>query len=292
MRRAEQRRPPKPIRLSAFQVERMREVGRIAAWLLDRIEAAIEPGLTTGEIDRMVDEATRSVGAESAPFGYRGFPKHVCTSVNEVVCHGIPRDDQVLRDGDIINVDVTPVLDGFHGDSSRTFYVGTPSPAARRLVETTRESLWRGIRAVRPTGTLGDVGHAIQSFAEGRGYSVVRDFTGHGIGRIFHTAPTVHHVGRPGGGERLRPGMTFTIEPMINAGDWRVEVLSDGWTAVTRDRSLSAQFEHTVLVTDTGVEVLTLSERERAELAAEPQAIPLTSSAASTARLTPTPPQL
>ncbi len=262
----------------------MREVGRIAAWLLDRVEAAIRPGVTTAEIDRLVDEATRSAGAESAPFGYRGFPKHVCTSINEVVCHGIPRDDQVLRDGDIINVDVTPVLDGFHGDSSRTFYVGTPSPAAARLVETTREALWRGIRAVRPTATLGDIGHAIQSFAEGRGYSVVRDFTGHGIGRIFHTAPTVHHVGRPGTGERLRAGMTFTIEPMINAGDWRVEVLSDGWTAVTRDRSLSAQFEHTVLVTDTGVEVLTLSDRERAELAAEPRAVPLTSGTTAAAR--------
>jgi methionyl aminopeptidase len=261
--------------MNAFQVERMREVGSIAAHLLDVVEEAIHPGITTEEIDALVDRVTRAAGADSAPFGYRGFPKHVCTSINEVVCHGIPRDDQVLCDGDIVNVDVTPVLDGFHGDSSRTFYVGAPSAVAHRLVETTREALWRGIRAVRPGATLGDLGYAIQSFAEGRGFSVVRDFTGHGIGRIFHTAPTVHHVGRPGGGERLRPGMTFTIEPMINAGDWHVEVLADGWTAVTRDRSLSAQFEHTVIVTDTGVEVLTLSERERDELARDPSAVPL-----------------
>jgi len=261
--------------MNAFQVDRMREVGRIAAHLLDLVESAVRPGVTTGAIDALVDEATRAAGAESAPFGYRGFPKHVCTSINEVVCHGIPRDDQALCDGDIVNVDVTPVLDGFHGDSSRTYYVGTASLEARRLVETTREALWRGIRAVRPGATLGDVGYAIQSFAEARGFSVVRDFTGHGIGRIFHTAPTVHHVGRPGTGERLRPGMTFTIEPMINSGDWHVEVLADGWTAVTRDRSLSAQFEHTVIVTDSGVEVLTLSDREREELEVSPGTVPL-----------------
>jgi methionyl aminopeptidase len=240
----------------------MRAVGRLAGQLLDEVEREIRPGITTADIDRLVDESTRSRGAASAPYGYRGFPAHCCISVNEVVCHGIPDRRQVLRDGDIVNVDVTPLLDGLHGDSSRTFLVGNVAEPARRLVEDCRESLWRGIRAVRPGGTLGDVGHAIQTFAEGRGYSVVRQFTGHGIGRLFHTDPVVLHFGRPGTGDVIEPGMLFTIEPMINLGDWRCRILADGWTAVTADGSLSAQFEHTIAVTESGVEVLTLGAGE------------------------------
>ena len=214
-----------------------------------------------------MDELTRARGAVSAPFGYRGhgappFPGHCCTSVNDVVCHGIPSASQVLRDGDIVNVDVTPVLDGWHGDSSRTFLVGEPSPKARRLVADTWRALWLGIGAVQPGARTGDIGHAIQHFAEGQGYAVVREFTGHGIGRVFHTAPSILHYGKPGSGDLLLPGMTFTIEPMINLGHWKTEILADGWTAVTIDGSLSAQFEHTVLVTEAGAEVLTLGKGE------------------------------
>jgi methionyl aminopeptidase len=244
----------------------MRAACRLAAEILDLIEPEIRPGITTADIDRMVDEVTRARGGVSAPYGYRGFPAHCCTSINDVICHGIPDPGRVLREGDIINVDVTPILAGYHGDTSRTFPVGAVTPMARRLVEDTYESLWRGIAAVRPNATLGDIGHAIQSFVEPRGYSVVRQFSGHGIGRLFHTAPAVLHFGRPGTGELLRPGMTFTIEPMINIGDWRCRVLDDGWTAVTVDGSLSAQFEHTVLVSETGVEVLTLGSREASRL--------------------------
>jgi methionyl aminopeptidase len=182
--------------------------------------------------------------------------------VNDVVCHGIPSASHVLREGDIVNVDVTPVLDGWHGDSSRTFLVGEPSPKARRLVADTRRALWLGIGAVRPGARTGDIGHAIQRFAEGQGYQVVREFTGHGIGRTFHTAPSILHYGKPGTGDPLLPGMTFTIEPMVNLGHWKTQILEDGWTAVTVDGSLSAQFEHTVLVTEDGVEVLTLGEGE------------------------------
>jgi methionyl aminopeptidase len=248
----------------------MRAAGRLAAEILDAVEAEIRPGLTTGAIDRLVDELTRARGAVSAPYGYGGrsgstppFPAHCCTSVNDVVCHGIPDDRRPLEEGDIVNVDVTPILDGFHGDTSRTFLVGEVSPVARRLVGVTREALWRGIGAVRPGARVGDIGHAIQSFVEPQGFSVVREFTGHGIGRVFHAAPSVLHYGTPGTGEPLRPGMTFTIEPMINLGHWKTEILEDGWTAVTIDGSLSAQFEHTCLVTDDGVEILTLGKVER-----------------------------
>jgi methionyl aminopeptidase len=245
----------------------MRAAGRFASELLDRVAEIVRPGVSTLDIDRLVDEWTRARGARSAPLGYAGhgappFPGHCCTSVNDVVCHGIPSASHVLRDGDIVNVDVTPIVDGWHGDSSRTFVVGDASPKARRLVADTWRAMWLGIRAVRPGGRTGDVGHAIQSFAEAQGYAVVREFTGHGVGRIFHTAPSILHFGKPGTGDPITPGMTFTVEPMINLGHWKTQILEDGWTAVTVDGSLSAQFEHTLLVTEEGVEVLTLGAGE------------------------------
>jgi methionyl aminopeptidase len=266
--RRELRRAGGVARVLAHEIPAIRAAGRFAAELLDLVEREIRPGMTTAEIDRLVDEATRARGAVSAPYGYGGFPGHCCTSLNNVVCHGIPSPHQALRTGDIINVDVTPIVDGFHGDASRTFCVGEVAPAARRLVEDTYEALWRGIRAVRPGGHVGDIGYAIQTFAEARGYSVVREFAGHGIGRVFHTAPTIYHFGEPGAGERLLPGMTFTVEPMINLGHWRVRILEDGWTAVTADGALSAQFEHTILVTDSGAEVVTLGTCETSALRA------------------------
>jgi methionyl aminopeptidase len=240
----------------------MRAACQFAGALLDLVAREIGPGMSTLDIDRMVDEATRAAGARSAPYGYRGFPAHCCVSVNDVVCHGIPDAKRVLRSGDIVNVDVTPLVEGYHGDASRTFLIGEVHADARRLVEDTYQSLWRGIAAVRPGARTGDIGHAIQAYVEPLGYSVVRDFCGHGIGRVFHTGPTIMHLGEPGTGERLVPGMSFTIEPMINLGDWRCRVLDDGWTAVTADGSLSAQFEHTVLVTDSAVEVMTLGRGE------------------------------
>jgi len=257
-----------PPLLSPGEADAMRAAGRLAGEILDAIGREIRVGMSTGEIDRMVDEMTSARGAISAPFGYKGhgappFAGHCCTSVNDVVCHGIPDDARILRDGDIVNVDVTPILDGFHGDSSRTFLVGDGvTPKARRLVADTRHALWLGIRAAVPGAFTGDIGHAIQQFAEGEGYAVVREFTGHGVGREFHTAPTIFHYGKPNTGDRILPGMTFTIEPMINLGHWRTEILEDGWTAVTADGSLSAQWEHTLLVTADGVEVLTLGKDE------------------------------
>ncbi len=240
----------------------MRAAGRLASELLDLVAEHVRPGVSTAELDRVVAEATQARGAVSAPLGYKGFPAHCCTSINDVVCHGIPDPGRLLKDGDIINVDVTPILDGLHGDSSRTFLVGDVAPIARRLVEDTYHALWLGIRAARPGGRVGDIGHAIQGFVEPRGYSVVREFTGHGIGEVFHGPPAVLHYGEPGRGEKLVPGMTFTIEPMINLGHWKTEIRSDGWTAVTVDGALSAQFEHTVLVTESGIEVLTLGKDE------------------------------
>jgi methionyl aminopeptidase len=251
---------------SPAEVEKMRAAGRLTAEILDRVSELIRPGTSTGEIDRLVAEVTHSHGATSAPRGYRGFPAHCCTSINDVVCHGIPDDHRKLENGDIINVDVTPVLEGWHGDSSRTFLVGDVSPIGRRLVADTYKAMWLGIRVVRPEAQVGDIGHAIQTFAEAQGYSVVREFTGHGIGREFHTAPSILHFGTPGTGEILVPGMTFTVEPMINLGHWKTKILDDGWTAVTVDGTLSAQFEHTCLVTEEGVEVLTLAEGEEARL--------------------------
>jgi methionyl aminopeptidase len=239
------------------EIEAMRRVGRMAAETLVRVGEMLRPGITTEDINAFVHEDTLRRGAVPAPLNYKGFPKSVCTSVNEVVCHGIPNPRQVLREGDIINVDVTHIFNGFHGDTSATFYIGKPSKEAIEVTEVARRALELGIAEVRPGARIGDIGAAIQEFAEGRGLSVVRDFVGHGIGRSFHCEPQVSHVGQRGRGPRMRPGMTFTIEPMINLGTYKCEILEDNWTAVTLDQKLSAQFEHTVLVTETGHEVLT-----------------------------------
>jgi methionyl aminopeptidase len=236
----------------------MRAAGRLAAETLDMIGPHVTPGVTTFELDRLCHEFTLEHGAVPAPLGYRGYPKAICTSINHVVCHGIP-GDRKLEPGDILNIDVTVILDGWHGDSSRMYCAGPPSTKARNLIEVTYESLLRGVAEIRPGATLGDIGHAIQVYVEGNRFSVVRDFCGHGIGKRFHEAPNVLHFGRAGEGPVLKPGMFFTVEPMVNAGRPEVKVLDDGWTAVTRDRSLSAQFEHMVGVTETGVEVFTLS---------------------------------
>jgi len=252
---------------SVREIDAMRDVGRLAADTLCQVASLVRPGVTTEQINEFVHQDTLKKGARPAPLNYRGggsgppFPKSVCTSVNEVVCHGIP-GSYVLKDGDIVNIDVTHVYKGFHGDTSATFYVGRrPGKTAQLVTEVARRALDAGIEQVRPGGRLGDIGAAIQEFAEKQGCSVVRDFVGHGIGRKFHDEPKVSHYGQWGKGVRLRPGMTFTIEPMINVGSWEVEVLDDEWTAVTADGSLSAQFEHTVLVTETGVEVLTARDR-------------------------------
>ncbi len=245
------------------EIEMMRIAGRLASEVLDIVTPHVKPGVTTEELDRIChDHIVNLQGAIPANVGYRGFPKTVCTSVNNVICHGIPSEGKVLKDGDIINIDVTVIKDGWHGDTSRMYFVGTPSVMARRLVETTYEAMWRGIRAVRPGATLGDIGHAIQSYAEGERFSVVREYCGHGIGKVYHDEPQVVHYGRPGQGLVLQPGMTFTIEPMINEGTRYNKVLPDGWTVVTKDRKLSAQWEHMVAVTETGVDVLTLSPGE------------------------------
>ncbi len=246
-------------RLSPSEVQSMRRVGRLAAETLVEVSKIIRPGITTQDIDDLVHEFTIRRGARPAPLNYKGFPKSVCTSVNEVVCHGIP-GPRVLTDGDIVNVDVTPVLPargGFHGDTNATFYVGEPSPEARRVVEVARVCLELGIQQARPGARLGDIGAAIQEYAESMGCSVVREYCGHGIGRAFHTEPSVPHYGTRGSGLRLRRGMAFTIEPMINLGGHPIDHLDDGWTVITADGTLSAQFEHTVLITKRGCEVLT-----------------------------------
>lgn len=248
------------------EIEGMRRAGRLAADVLDMIRAEVRPGVTTEHLDRLCHQYIVDHGAVPAPLNYRGFPKATCTSVNHVICHGIPGPKQ-LRRGDILNIDVTVILDGWHGDTSRMFLVGEPSRLAERLVDTARECLWLGIEQVRPGATLGDIGAAIQAHAEQRDYSVVREYCGHGIGRAFHEDPQVLHYGNPGTGLRLEPGMTFTIEPMINAGRAATRLLRDNWTVVTKDRSLSAQWEHTILVTEQGHEVLTLGEAERAAAA-------------------------
>ncbi len=242
-----------------LEIDAMRKSGKLAAEVLTMIEKYVKPGITTLELNDICHDFTVSAGAISAPLNYKGFPKSICTSVNEVVCHGIPNANQVLKDGDIINIDITTIVDGFHGDTSRTFLVGNNvSKEAKRLVAVTEECLNRGIAVVRPGARIGDIGHVIQTYAESQGYSVVRDFVGHGIGRIFHEDPQISHYGEAGKGVRLEPGMTFTIEPMINIGDWRIKVLKDKWTAVTLDRSLSAQFEHTIAIrSDGSVEILT-----------------------------------
>ena len=236
----------------------MRKAGRLAAATLDFITPYVVPGVTTGELDVLCEKFIRDHGAVPAPLGYRGYPKATCISINHVVCHGIP-SEKTLKSGDIVNVDVTPILDGWHGDSSRMYLIGDVPLKAKRLVEVTYECLMLGLEQARPGNHLGDVAHAIQRHAERHRYGVVRDFCGHGLGRVFHDAPSVLHFGQPGRGPVLREGMFFTIEPMVNAGRYDVKILSDGWTAVTRDRSLSAQFEHMVGITETGVEVFTVS---------------------------------
>lgn len=255
-----------PVELkSPEDIQKMRLAGRLAAEVLDYIGPFVQAGVSTDEIDRlchgfMVDQqGTIPAPLNYAPPGYPPFPKSICTSVNHVICHGVP-GDRKLKAGDIVNIDITVIKDGYHGDTSRMFYVGEPSIQARRLCETTFESMWRGIRTVRPGAFLGDIGHVIQTFAESQGYSVVREFCGHGIGKRFHEEPQVLHYGRPRTGLKLQAGMIFTIEPMINVGKAAIRQLADGWTVVTKDHSLSAQWEHTVLVTDDGFEVLTLSD--------------------------------
>jgi methionyl aminopeptidase len=238
--------------------EGMRKAGRLVAECLDLLVGVVKPGVTTERIDRLVLDFAFDHGALPATLMYRGYKKSTCTSINHVVCHGIP-GDKPLKEGDIVNVDVTLILNGWHGDSSRMFAVGEIPRRAERLIEVTYDAMMRGIGVIKPGATTGDIGHAIQSFVEGQHMSVVRDFCGHGLGRLFHDEPNIVHVGRPGEGIVLRPGMFFTVEPMINLGRPHVKVLSDGWTAVTRDRSLSAQFEHTVAVTEGGVEIFTLS---------------------------------
>jgi len=246
------------------EIESMRLAGRLASEVLDYIAPFVRPGVKTEELDRlcheyMVDvQGTVPAPLNYAPPGYRPYPKSICTSVNHQVCHGVP-GARVLKSGDIVNLDITVIKDGWHGDTSRMFLVGEASVAARRLCEVTFECLWKGIEAVRPGAYLGDIGAAVQAHAERNGYSIVREFCGHGIGRRFHEDPQVLHYGRPGTLLRLEEGMTFTIEPMVNAGRREIRELADGWTIVTKDHSLSAQWEHTVLVTPTGVEVLTLS---------------------------------
>ena len=239
----------------------MRKAGRLAAEVLDFVTPHVKPGVTTGQLDKLCHDFILDHHAIPAPLNYRGFPKSICTSVNHVVCHGIP-GERVLDEGDILNIDVTVILDGWHGDTSRMYLLGDKvAVKAKKLVEVTYEAMMKGIAVVKPGARLGDIGHAIQSFAEAQRFSVVRDFCGHGIGRIFHDAPSILHFGAAGKGLELREGMFFTVEPMINAGRWEVKVLGDGWTAVTKDKSLSAQFEHTVAVTATGHEIFTLSPK-------------------------------
>jgi methionyl aminopeptidase len=254
-----------PVEIKSPQdIEKMRVACRLAAEVLDFIEPHVRAGVTTDQIDRLCHDYMVDVQGcipaplNYAPPGYKPYPKSICTSINHVVCHGVP-GPKALKNGDIVNVDITVIKDGFHGDTSRMFHVGEPSIQARRLCDLTFECMWRGIRAVRPGAHLGDIGHVIQTYAEANGFSVVREFCGHGIGRRFHEEPQVLHYGRAGTGIALLPGMIFTIEPMINAGKAAIRQLGDGWTIVTKDHSLSAQWEHTVLVTEDGFEVLTLS---------------------------------
>ena len=240
------------------QIAKMRIAGRLAAEVLEMIAEHVKPGVSTETLDQLCHDYIRNVqGAIPANVGYKGFPKTLCTSVNHVICHGIPSPGKLLKDGDIVNIDVTVIKDGWHGDTSRMYFVGEPSVLAKRLVDTTLEAMLLGIAQVRPGATLGDIGHAIQKHAEAQGFSVVREYCGHGIGEIYHEDPQVLHYGLPGQGLKLQKGMVFTIEPMINAGKPQTRLLPDGWTVVTKDHSLSAQWEHTLAVTDDGAEILT-----------------------------------
>ena len=245
------------------EIEKMRVAGRLAAQVLEMIEPHIQPGISTDELDRICHEyIVNELQAIPAPLNYRGFPRSICTSVNHVICHGIPGDKK-LKNGDIINVDITVIKDDYHGDTSKMFFVGKPTVQGKRIIEVAHKALWIGIDMVRPGVRLGDIGHAIQTYAEGQHCSVVREYCGHGIGREFHEEPQVLHYGKPNTGMELKPGMTFTIEPMVNAGKRHTKLLPDGWTVVTKDHSLSAQWEHTILVTEDGHEVLTLRNEER-----------------------------
>lgn len=247
------------------QIEKMRVACRLAQEVLEMIEPHVVAGVTTEKLNQICHDYIVDVqGCIPAPLNYHGFPKSICTSVNHVVCHGIPSDKKKLKKGDIINIDVTVIKDGYHGDTSKMYYVGEPSILARRLCRTTYESMMLAIDMVKPGVRLGDIGHAIQKYAEAERFSIVREFCGHGIGEQFHEPPHVLHYGTPNTKETLAAGMIFTIEPMLNAGKAATKVLSDGWTAVTRDKSLSAQYEHTILVTETGHEILTLRQEERA----------------------------
>ncbi len=239
----------------------MRKAGKLAAEVLDYITPFVQPGVTTAHLDKLIENYVNDHGAVSATIGYKGYQHASCISINHVICHGIPSEKK-LEDGDILNIDVTVILDGWYGDTSRMYYAGEKVPTKGKLLtEVTYECLMRGIAAVKPGATLGDIGHAIQTYAEAHRFSVVRDFCGHGIGKVFHCPPSVLHFGKPGQGAKIEKGMMFTIEPMINAGGWQMKVLNDGWTAVTKDRSLSAQFEHTIGVTDDGCEIFTLSPK-------------------------------
>jgi len=239
---------------------KLKKAGEITAQALDFVTDKIKPGITTNVIDKLVSDFLKSKQATSAPLFYKGFPKSICTSVNHVVCHGIP-SEKTLQEGDILNIDITSYIDGFHGDASRMYCIGQPSIKAQKLIDVTYQSLMRAIKILQPGITLGDIGFTIQSFVEQEGFSVVRDFCGHGIGRLFHEEPSVLHYGRKNDGLKLKEGMVFTIEPMINAGAYQTKVLNDGWTAVTKDKSLSAQFEHTVGITNNGCEIFTLSDK-------------------------------
>src|SRR5450830_1131464 len=247
-----------------LDIEKMRVAGKLASEVLDFITPHVKPGITTGELDQLCHDYMVNVQKvipaplNYAPPGHTPYPKSICTSVNHQICHGVP-GEKVLKNGDVVNLDITVIRDGYHGDTSRMFYVGEPSIQAKRLCEITYDCMWLGIAKVKPGATLGDIGYAIQSYAEKNGYSVVREFCGHGIGKKFHEDPQVLHYGKPGAGLKLQAGMIFTIEPMINAGKRDIKQLGDGWTIVTKDHSLSAQWEHTILVTETGYEVLTLS---------------------------------
>jgi methionyl aminopeptidase len=244
------------------EIEKMRAAGRLAAQVLEMIEEHVRPGVSTEELDTICHQFISDHGAVPAPLNYKGFPKSVCISVNQVICHGIPNEKKLLKNGDILNIDVTVIKDGYHGDTSRMFIAGNANSAAERLIRVTRECLFKGIEMVRPGARLGDIGDAIQKHAESNHYSIVREYCGHGIGKGFHEEPQVMHFGKPGTGLELQEGMTFTIEPMVNQGKHHSKVLPDGWTVVTRDRKLSAQWEHTILVTADGHEILTLRSDE------------------------------
>ncbi|MBK5073281.1 type I methionyl aminopeptidase [Budviciaceae bacterium CWB-B4] len=254
-------------------IAKMRVAGRLAAEVLEMIEQYVKPGVTTGELDRIChDYITNTQHAVSASLGYHGFPKSVCISVNEVVCHGIPSDDKKLKDGDIVNIDVTVIKDGFHGDTSKMYFVGKPTILGERLCRVTQESLYLALKMVKPGIRLRTLGKAIQQYVEKQGFSVVREYCGHGIGEGFHEEPQVLHYDADDGGVVLQKGMTFTVEPMVNAGDFRIRTMSDGWTVKTKDRSLSAQYEHMIAVTDTGCEILTLRKDDTIEAILTPDA--------------------